>query len=249
LLKALGINILKGHPNFLTSNITIPELENCHECNKEILLNPLKAFTILVCSHILHHNCLEKSNRDKQKTCPICFVDNEGMASAEVQNEDMSEAVEDEGEETSNLTETISKLSVDSGKTISQSETKSIEPDKVQGLIKELSMPSELIDDNDRGNKSKESKPITLLQLYYNANRAKKRVTCAYQEEIRCWYLFAKKFKERVKEIKNDNSRYNDQQARGLVYSEVTTNLLGFTRDSLYKKTAKARNIYKLFGE
>ncbi|CAG8633433.1 3435_t:CDS:2, partial [Scutellospora calospora] len=39
-------------------------------------------------------------------------------------------------------------------------------------------------------------------------------------------YLFAEKFEKRVKEIKNDNSRFNDQQAR-----------------------AKTRNIYKLFGE
>ncbi|CAG8603816.1 6568_t:CDS:2, partial [Scutellospora calospora] len=117
LLKALGINILKGNPNSLTSNITIPELENCHECNEEILLNLPKAFTMLMY--------------------------NEGTASAEVQNVDMSEAVEDEA--------------------IPRSETKSMEPNKVQGLIKKLSMPSELIDDNDRGNKSKELKPITLL--------------------------------------------------------------------------------------
>ncbi|CAG8455921.1 17098_t:CDS:10 [Cetraspora pellucida] len=226
LLKALRINILKGYPNFLASNITIPELENCYECNEKILLNPPKAFTTLVCNHILHHDCFEKSNKDKQKTCPICFINNEGMASAEVQNIDISEAVKDEDKETSNLTEAI-----------------------IQSLIKELSMPSKPIDDNDKGNKSKESKPITLLQLYYNANQAEKHVTHAYQEEIRCWYLFAKKFEERVKEIKNDNSRYNDQQARGLVYDEVTTNLLGFTRDSLRKKTAKTKNIYKLFGE
>ncbi|CAG8551324.1 4376_t:CDS:1, partial [Scutellospora calospora] len=129
---------------------------------------------MLICDHILHHDYLEKSNRDKQKTCPICFVDNKGIALAEVQNVDMSVAVEDEDEETSNLMEAVSKLSVDSSKAILQSETKSIEPDKVQGLIKELSIPSELIDDNDRENKSKESKPITLLQLYYNANRAEK---------------------------------------------------------------------------
>ncbi|CAG8798788.1 3696_t:CDS:2, partial [Cetraspora pellucida] len=219
LLKALGINILKGHPNSLASNITILELENCYECNEEILLNPPKAFTTLVCGHILHHDCLEKSNRDKQKTCPICFVNNEGTISAKVQDIDMSEAVEDEGEETFNLTRAVSKLSIYGGKAILRSETKSMEPDKIQGLIKELSIPTE------------------------------KRVTCAYQEEIRCWYLFAKKFEERVKEIKNDNSRYNDQQARGLIYGEVTTNLPGFTRDSLRKKTAKARNIYKLFGE
>ncbi|CAG8633677.1 10333_t:CDS:1 [Scutellospora calospora] len=170
LLKALGINILKSYPNSLASNITIPELENCHEYNEEILLNPPKAFTTLMCDHILYYNCLEKSNRDKQKTYPICFVDNEGIVLAEVQDVDMSEAVEDEGKKTSNLTGVVSKLSVDGGKAILQSETKSIEPDKVQGLIKELSMPSELIDDNNKENKSKKSKPKTLLQLYYNAS-------------------------------------------------------------------------------
>ncbi|CAG8828387.1 26902_t:CDS:1, partial [Dentiscutata erythropus] len=62
------------------------------------------------------------------------------------------------------------------GKAIPRSETKSMEPDKVQDLIKELSMPNEPIDNNDRENKSKESKPKTLLQLYYNASQAEKRV-------------------------------------------------------------------------
>ncbi|CAG8810573.1 19499_t:CDS:1, partial [Cetraspora pellucida] len=83
LLKALEINILKGYPNSFTSNITILELENCYKCNEEILLNPPKAFITLMCNHILHHDCLEKSNKDKQKTCPICFVDNEGTVSTE----------------------------------------------------------------------------------------------------------------------------------------------------------------------
>ncbi|CAG8715679.1 4901_t:CDS:2, partial [Cetraspora pellucida] len=143
---------------------------------------------------------------------------NEGTALAEVQDVNMSEAVKDKGEETSNLTGAVSKLSIDGGKAILQSKTKFMKPDKIQSLIKKLSMP-------------------------------KKHVTHTYQEEIRCWYLFAKKFEKRVKKIKNDNSRYNDQQARRLVYGKVATNLLGFTRDSLHKKTAKTRNIYKLFGE
>ncbi|CAG8788678.1 9364_t:CDS:1, partial [Racocetra persica] len=141
LLKSLGINILKSYPNSLANDIRIPELENCHEYNEEIFLNPPKAFTMLVCGHTLHHDCLEKSNRDKQKTCPICFVDNEGPASAEVQDVDMTEAVEGESEETSNLTGEVSKLSVDDGRAIPQSKTKSMESEKVQGLIKELSMP------------------------------------------------------------------------------------------------------------
>ncbi|RIB01804.1 hypothetical protein C2G38_2229629 [Gigaspora rosea] len=145
LLKALGINILKGHPISLASNITIPELENCHECNEEILLNPPKAFTMLVC-------------------------DNEGPASAEVQDVDMTEAVEGESEETSNLTGEVSKLSVDDGRAIPQSKTKSMESEKVQGLIKELSMPREPIDDNDRENKTRESKPKTLLQLQWRSH-------------------------------------------------------------------------------
>ncbi|CAG8769748.1 3429_t:CDS:1, partial [Racocetra persica] len=104
LLKFLGINILKSYPNSLANNITILELENCHEYNEKIFLNPPKVFTILVCSHTLYHDCLEKSNRDKQKTCPICFIDNEGLALAEVRDVDMTKVVEGESEETSNLT-------------------------------------------------------------------------------------------------------------------------------------------------
>ncbi|CAG8806149.1 7803_t:CDS:2, partial [Dentiscutata erythropus] len=214
LLKSLEINILKSYPNSLANDITILELENCHECNEEIFLNPPKAVTMLVC-------------------------DNEGPASAKVQDVDITEVVEGESEETSNLTGEVSKLSVDDGRAIPQSKTKSMESEKVQGLIKELSMPHEPIDDNDRENKTRESKPKTLLQLYYNASQAEKCVTRAYQEEIRYW----------VKEIKNNNSRFNDQQARGLVYSEIATNIPGFTRESLRKKIAKTRNIYKLFGE
>ncbi|CAG8613063.1 2484_t:CDS:2, partial [Scutellospora calospora] len=153
---------------------------------------------------------------------------NEGPAPAEVQNIDMTEAVEGESKETSNLTGEVSKLSVDDSRAILQSKTKSMESEKVQGLIKKLSISHEPIDDNDRENKTRKLKLKTLLQ---------------------CWYLFAEKFEERVKEIKNDNSRFNDQQARGLVYGEIATNIPGFTRESLRKKTAKTRNIYKLFGE
>ncbi|CAG8494839.1 21399_t:CDS:2 [Cetraspora pellucida] len=228
LLKSLEINFLKSYSNSLANDIIIPKLENCHECNEEIFLNLPKAFTMLVCDHTLHYDCLEKSNRDKQKTCSICFIDNEGPASAEVQDVNMTEAVEGESEKTSNLTGEVSKLSVDDDRAIPQSKTKFMESEKVQGLIKELSMPREPINDNNRENKTRKSKPKTLLQ---------------------CWYLFAKKFEERVKEIKNNNSRFNDQQARGLVYGEIATNISGFTRKSLCKKTAKTRNIYKLFGE
>ncbi|RIB25426.1 hypothetical protein C2G38_2165947 [Gigaspora rosea] len=179
LLKYLGINILKSHPNSLANNITISELENCHKCNEETLLNPSKAFTMLVCGHILYHDCLEKSNRDKQKTCPICFIDNEGTASTEIH---ISDVVENES------------------------------------LIKELSLPSGPIDDNNRENKSKESKPKTLLQLYYNASWAEKCITRAYQEEIIYFAENSKKESKKLKEYQNSEGTDHVIRERDLGY-------------------------------
>ncbi|CAG8747887.1 27112_t:CDS:2, partial [Racocetra persica] len=128
---------------------------------------------------------------------------NKEMASTEIHDIDISDVVEDESEQTSNLTGAV-----------------------IQGLIKELSMPSEPIDDNNRENKSKESN-----QKLYSS------------------YTIMQTTENIVKKIKSDKSRFNDQQARGLLYSKIATNLLGFTRESLRKKPAKTRNIYKLFGE
>ncbi|KAF0365664.1 hypothetical protein F8M41_013811 [Gigaspora margarita] len=89
------------------------------------------------------------------------------MVSTKIPDVDMPDVVENRSEQTSNLTKVVNKLFVNGGKTISRSKTKSMESNKVQGLIKELSKP---IDDNDRENKSKESKPKTLLQLYFNTS-------------------------------------------------------------------------------
>ncbi|CAG8811280.1 6946_t:CDS:2, partial [Racocetra persica] len=151
---------------------------------------------------------------------------NEGPASAKVQDVDMTEAVEGESEETSNLTEEVRKLSVDDGRAISQSKTKSMESEKVQCLIKELSMSHKPIDDNDSENKTRKSKPKTLLQLYYNASRAEKYVTRPTKKKLGVGTCLLKNLKKGLKKLKMIIVRFNDQQAR-----------------------AKTRNIYKLFGE
>ncbi|CAG8679356.1 2537_t:CDS:2, partial [Racocetra persica] len=119
------------------------------------------------------------------------------------QDIDMIEAIESKSEKTSNLIEIVSKLSVNG------------ESKKVQDLIKELFISREPNDNNDKKNKIRKLNLKTLFQLYYNTSQAEKHITRAYQEEIRCWYLFAEKFKEKVKEIKNNNSRFNNQQAKG----------------------------------
>ncbi|CAG8556273.1 13188_t:CDS:2, partial [Ambispora gerdemannii] len=98
--------------------------------------------------------------------------------------------------------------------------------DKLEGLLRELSTPVK-------------------ARLYQKATKAEKRVTFAYQEEIRCWFRFSEKFEQN---FKRHYGWINDQQARTCVYDEVAKHLPGFTRESLRKKTAETRNIYMLFG-
>ena len=52
ILKTLKDNIVKGKK--------IPNLSDCSECGKEIILYPLKAFTTLSCRHVFHRLCIEK---------------------------------------------------------------------------------------------------------------------------------------------------------------------------------------------
>ncbi|CAG8700675.1 41882_t:CDS:2 [Gigaspora margarita] len=39
----------------------IPNLSNCSECGKDIILHPLKAFTTLSCGHVFYRLCIEKN--------------------------------------------------------------------------------------------------------------------------------------------------------------------------------------------
>ena len=58
--KKLAYNILKNLEDTIVGDKEIPELDQCLECNNEVLTHPPKAFTILSCGHIFHRICIEK---------------------------------------------------------------------------------------------------------------------------------------------------------------------------------------------
>ncbi|CAI2198287.1 7999_t:CDS:1, partial [Funneliformis geosporum] len=41
-------------------DMEVLELGPCSECNNEILMLPIKAFTVLSCGHIFHRLCIER---------------------------------------------------------------------------------------------------------------------------------------------------------------------------------------------
>src|SRR6266498_310757 len=51
-LKNLGYNILKSLEDKTDRDIDFPELGSCPECDNDILMSPLKAFSYLTCGHI-----------------------------------------------------------------------------------------------------------------------------------------------------------------------------------------------------
>ncbi|GET57630.1 uncharacterized protein OCT59_015181 [Rhizophagus irregularis] len=123
------------------------------------------------------------------------------------------------------------------------------EQEKFQALLQELSTPAkgeraENVDEEEDANGSVSQ---SLARLYQKATRAGLRVTKANQDEILCWYKYAEGFKNRVREIRSQDSSATDPTARSRVYREVTQHLPGITEANLRKKTQKARNIYKVF--
>jgi hypothetical protein len=58
--RKLAYNILKNLEDDIVGDKEIPELDQCSECNNEVLTPPPKAFTMLSCGHIFHRICIEK---------------------------------------------------------------------------------------------------------------------------------------------------------------------------------------------
>src|SRR5256885_417816 len=70
--KKLAYNILKNLKDTIVGDKEIPELDQCLECNNEVLTHPSKAFTILSCGHIFHRICIEKKLLlTMPNTCPF----------------------------------------------------------------------------------------------------------------------------------------------------------------------------------
>ena len=86
--------------------------------------------------------------------------------------------------------------------------------DRFQELLRELSTPvrGEPVEANDEEETGEDSVPKSLAQLYQKAIKAGLQVTKANQEEISCWYNYAKGCEDRVKAIRESDSRLNGQQ-------------------------------------
>ncbi|CAG8643123.1 9686_t:CDS:2, partial [Ambispora gerdemannii] len=69
-LEALALNILKNSfSKKIAEGVDVPELDPCSLCNQELFLYEIKnPITILICGHIYHRDCIEKSI----KKCSIC---------------------------------------------------------------------------------------------------------------------------------------------------------------------------------
>ncbi|CAG8847971.1 6220_t:CDS:1 [Gigaspora margarita] len=71
-IKNLAYNILKPFKDGIIKGKKITELEPCSECDNDILISPLKAFTYLTCGHLFHRLCIEKKLLlTVPNTCPF----------------------------------------------------------------------------------------------------------------------------------------------------------------------------------
>jgi len=100
-----------------------------------------------------------------------------------------------------------------------------------------------------------------LAQLCDKAFDAEDKANRANQEEILCWYLYAKDFIIQLNGIiESSGGEFGEKKARGLLYDSITKqlNLLrkqrsqetglqlrDVSRDSLRKKTQRAEKVYK----
>ncbi|PKY32042.1 hypothetical protein RhiirB3_531880 [Rhizophagus irregularis] len=104
-----------------------------------------------------------------------------------------------------------------------------------------------------------------LAQLCDKAFDAEDKANRANQEEILCWYLYAKDFIIQLNGIiESSGGKFGEKKARGLLYDSITKqlNLLrkqrsqetglqlrDVSRDSLRKKTQRAEKVYKFIEQ
>ncbi|CAG8705822.1 6007_t:CDS:1 [Cetraspora pellucida] len=71
-IKNLAYNILKTFKDGIIKGKKITELGPCSECDNDILISPLKAFTYLACGHLFHRLCIKKKLLlTVPNTCPF----------------------------------------------------------------------------------------------------------------------------------------------------------------------------------
>lgn len=83
-IRNLAYNILKKLGDDIVKDVGFTELEKCPQCDKDILTPSFEAFTVLVCGHAYHRECIERVFLlTRQNNCPLtnCTVTVKPVAS------------------------------------------------------------------------------------------------------------------------------------------------------------------------
>ncbi|GBC35923.1 hypothetical protein GLOIN_2v1652170 [Rhizophagus irregularis DAOM 181602=DAOM 197198] len=144
------------------------------------------------------------------------------------------------------------------------SELSSQEPSIEQNHVTEISealCPEKVTSDKSSIDEASQH----LAQLCDKAFDAEDKANRANQEEILCWYLYAKDFIIQLNGIiESSGGKFGEKKARGLLYDSITKQLnllrkqrsqeMGLqlrdvSRDSLRKKTQRAEKVYKFIEQ
>ncbi|CAB5384810.1 unnamed protein product [Rhizophagus irregularis] len=88
-----------------------------------------------------------------------------------------------------------------------------------------------------------------LANSFCQVNVARGKTIIAKRAEITAWYLFSKRFEEKVVELRSNNKKLTDQTARKQIYDDMKSYFTGISDRYLCVMTCKARKINKLFGQ
>ena len=95
----------------------------------------------------------------------------------------------------------------------------------------------------------KEVEKKELVKLFLKACSKEMEKVKLNRKIINYWYKYAERFKERVEEIRNEDSSVPERTAVKIVYQEINSEISEWDREKLKKKTEGARKIYYLFSK
>ncbi|RHZ82911.1 hypothetical protein Glove_103g254 [Diversispora epigaea] len=257
-LETFALNILKdSSPEKIASNINIPELDPCSLCNQELFLFEIKnPITILVCGHIYHRDCIETSIK-KRSICPKpdCKKEVESTVDSMLGSQNINDLMDispnlfndpqlyESSPQKKRASESVS---------VRETTTKKIKKadgrkDKDYPMLKKLI--EELKSSNSSSSTASQTEYITrpgnFTDLYDAIIKAEERIGSTNQEVIRAYFLFGKKFEEKLAEYIKTNK---ERKAQRLLTKEVSAQLPSdLSKNAVEKRIERARKIYDLF--
>jgi hypothetical protein len=85
-----------------------------------------------------------------------------------------------------------------------------------------------------------------LAQLFSDAKVAKGKTLEAKRKELVCWYNYSELYQNKVAEICSKTGVVK-KTAKSQVYAMIKASLPNISESNLYKKTERAKSVYKLF--